>query len=330
MKQTLAAFLFSSLLMTQVGVVSAQVPTAGVIGHWPLDGNANDTSGNGHNGTITGATSTTGLFGGAFNFDGTAGIDVGNLDFSSGQFTVSGWVRTTDPAVTEIWRNWIAKLNYGTGDATFELYMGDGRVAGGANSPQFAVWNTGSTVVNIGFSSSVNLRDGDWHMVTASSTSGSQKLYLDGALVATDSYAGTLPLTTTSVVIGGGNFGPFHHPWVGDIDEVLIYNRALSGAEVSQLLNPTLTPQQATQLLAIRITRLVSDGILSPGQGNSLMTELQAAIQQMNQGNPKAAINQLRAFINEVGALMKSGRLVIGQGQPLIDAANDVISRITL
>jgi hypothetical protein len=42
--------------------VPSYVPTNGLVGWWPFNGNANDESGNGHNGTVTGATLTTGLF----------------------------------------------------------------------------------------------------------------------------------------------------------------------------------------------------------------------------------------------------------------------------
>src|SRR5207247_1117067 len=151
------------VLVTGPGAAFGQVSSAGLIGHWPLDGNTNDISGNGHDGTIIGSPQPTiGAIGGAYNFDGASGIDVGNLDFSSGKYTVSGWVRTREPAVIEVWRNWIAKFDYPAGNATFELFAGDGRALGGYDSPLFIVWSTGNGVVSNPGSPSLYLRDGDW------------------------------------------------------------------------------------------------------------------------------------------------------------------------
>ena len=56
---------------------------------------------------------------------------MGNLSFIAQQYTVNGWIRTTEPAVTECWRMWIGKLNRASGNVTFELLIGDGRFLGG-------------------------------------------------------------------------------------------------------------------------------------------------------------------------------------------------------
>ena len=218
---------------------SAAASGGDLIGHWTFDeGNANDVSGNGNNGVIIGATPTNGVSGGAYHFDGNNRIEVGNLDFATQEYTVNGWIRTTEPAVTECWRMWIGKMNPPSGDATFELLIGDGRrVGGGPNGPGYLVWRTpGIGLVSLPEASDLNLRDGHWHMMTATYRSGSQKLYVDGALVAESQYSGPLPLVSDVVSIGGiDGFGPYHHPWIGDIDEVSIYNRALDSSEVMAL-----------------------------------------------------------------------------------------------
>jgi|GEM_PF-4725256 len=220
----------------------------GLIGHWPLDGNAEDTSGKGHNGAITGATPTTGQCGGAYRFNGSAAIDVGNLDFSSGQYTVSSWIRTDLPAATESWKDWLTKLDIGSGSGPFMLFLGDGRVAnGGGNGPGLVVWSGGSGVVGIN-GTNLNYRDGAWHHVAATYQSGSQKLYADGVLVGTNTYSGSLPSNSKSVVIGGiEGFGPFHHRWVGDIDEVAIYDRALDASEITTIYQAACTPSPKAQ-----------------------------------------------------------------------------------
>ena len=82
----------------------------------------------------------------------------------------------------------------------------------------------------------LNLRDGRWHMVTATYQTGIQRLYVDSVLCGETHYSGELPLVSDVVAIGGiEGVGPYHHPWIGDIDEVSIYNRALEPSEVTAL-----------------------------------------------------------------------------------------------
>ena len=59
--------------------VPSYVPTNGLVGYWPFNGNANDESGNGNNGTVNGATLTSDRFGnanGAYSFNGSSEIDI--------------------------------------------------------------------------------------------------------------------------------------------------------------------------------------------------------------------------------------------------------------
>jgi len=172
-------------------------------------------SGKEHHGKVDGAQYTAkGKTGGAYTFDGNAGIHAGNIDFSSGKYTISGWIRTDRAAVREDWRMWIGKLHPSAG-GPFELFLGDGRIAEGGNGPRATAWNGGNGVVSLN-APSLNFRDGNWHMVTATYEKGSRKLYADGILAASTTSSEPFPSNTTSVVIGGMNFGPYHHPWIGD------------------------------------------------------------------------------------------------------------------
>ena len=67
---TALLFIFTLNVFSQV---PNYVPTNGLVGYWPFNGNANDESGNGNNGTVNGATLTTDRFGNAnsaYSFDG--------------------------------------------------------------------------------------------------------------------------------------------------------------------------------------------------------------------------------------------------------------------
>ena len=93
--------LFASLVLSINSF--SQIPTNGLVGYWPFKGNANDESGNGHDGTVNGPTLTTDRFGNAnsaYYFNGIHKIVTtfqgvgGNHDRS-----ISFWVKTgTSPA----------------------------------------------------------------------------------------------------------------------------------------------------------------------------------------------------------------------------------------
>ena len=87
-------------------------------------------------------------------------------------------------------------------------------------------------------------------------------------------------------------------------------------------------PQERIRCLSDEVQVLVDADVLNKGQGNSLMVKLDGAINLLDQGKLGPATNKLNAFINEVNALVQSGRLTPEQGQPLIDAAQSIIDQI--
>ena len=90
------------------------------------------------------------------------------------------------------------------------------------------------------------------------------------------------------------------------------------------------SPQEATDALMTSVSELVAAGVLSAGNANALGAKLRAAVVQLDAGNMTAAANQLRAFIDQVNALVSSGRLLPEQGQALVNAANRIIRAIRL
>jgi hypothetical protein len=84
-------------------------------------------------------------------------------------------------------------------------------------------------------------------------------------------------------------------------------------------------PQVRIGHLVEDVQALVTAGSLNGGQGNSLITKLESAIQALVRDNPVAAVNKLIAFVNEVSALIRSGVLSSDEGLPLINTARDII-----
>lgn len=77
------------------------------------------------------------------------------------------------------------------------------------------------------------------------------------------------------------------------------------------------------------VRRLVGPpGPLNGGQGDSLISKLQGALDQLAKGNVTPAINKLEAFVNEVEAYIRSGKLTEAQGRSLVLAAQRVIAAL--
>jgi hypothetical protein len=236
---SLSLLLSTGFLHAQISTNNPPVITKGLIGLWHLDGNATDASGNGRNGSVVGATTSVGRFGQGYTFNGSSYIDVGDVDLSSQQFSVNGWIRTDRQAIVGDWRMWFSKMDSNAG-GPIELFIEDGRAELGGDGVSYLAWNGGTGQYDIR-TPTINARDGVWHMVTMTFKPGSQTLYVDGLALATSDSTQPLPLPSSRLRIGGIDFGPYHHPWIGDIDEVSMYNRVLTAAEVAKLAGTTFT-----------------------------------------------------------------------------------------
>ncbi|NBV09794.1 MAG: hypothetical protein EBS09_11940, partial [Flavobacteriia bacterium] len=104
MKKTLLILAVFILGTTAFSQIPTYVPANGLVGWWPFNGNANDESGNGNNGTVNGATLTQDRFGNgnqAYSFDGVDDyFDVGINQMDS--FTVSLWIKNNSFSSTGI------------------------------------------------------------------------------------------------------------------------------------------------------------------------------------------------------------------------------------
>jgi hypothetical protein len=89
-----------------------------------------------------------------------------------------------------------------------------------------------------------------------------------------------------------------------------------------------ITPQAAIQLLMIDVRTLVLEGELAKGPGNGLLNKLRTATASLGRGRTKTGCNQLRAFVNQVHALVRSGRLPTEAGQELVEAGEGVRTQI--
>jgi hypothetical protein len=182
-----------------------------------------DASGYGNNGTISGATrATTTQFGRALKFNGTNNWitvnDSSSLDLTT-KMTLEAWIYPTTSLSG--WRTIIMKER--TGGLAFTL---------NANSSA----NRPNSTVNVGGSdrqltAGWRLPANAWTHLAATYDGSRQKLYVNGALVGSRSQTGAITLSSGALRIGGNSVWPQY--FNGYIDEVRVYNRALSPTEIA-------------------------------------------------------------------------------------------------
>jgi len=201
----------------------------GLVACWHFDENTGttiyDSSGNGNDGTIYGATWATGISGSALSFGGEDGsdyVDLGNptsLDISY-PLTIEAWIkrasfgtRTTDSIISH-------------GDGGYAFFLSKGTESRHPDRVVFATQGGGIG----GNVESVNLiQDYSFHHVAVTYDGISGKIYIDGYL---DNSASMSPTFNNiySLRLGGCiSYGEYFH---GIIDEVCIYNRTLSASEI--------------------------------------------------------------------------------------------------
>lgn len=191
-----------------------------------------DISGNGNNGTLANGPTYNSVNGGTIVFDGTNdNIQLGNVSniFSSqSQITVNSWIKTN---VVGSYRKIITNSTAGGGGANITgMYLSLGPIADGA--VYFGILtNTGA---NYATYKTAYLSTTRYYNVCGTWDGTTIKLYLDGALVASQSHTGTISNTGILRISGYDNN---NETFNGNIPVVNLYNRALSAIEILQNYN---------------------------------------------------------------------------------------------
>jgi len=203
----------------------------GLVAYYPFNGNANDTTGHGHDGTTNGVTLTTDRFGSAnkaYWFDGNSYIqaDDDNFPFGSDMRTIYVWVYMTDYGN----ENYSHIVHYGSGNTgqawgmAVANYIMGGYYQGGLSSHEWAVEQyIGTVPLNT------------WtQLAIVLSNSGVKDYYINGTYLGSITY---IPNTVSSgyMRIGSRITGQPVEFFHGKIDDIRLYNRALSQDEIQAL-----------------------------------------------------------------------------------------------
>jgi hypothetical protein len=195
-------------------------------------GNAVD-SASGLVGTVSGAVRVAGLRGSALSFDGVNDSvtvpDAAALDLTSGM-TLAAWVNM---GARDGWETIILKENVDT--YSYALYAQDGgAVQGGSPEPSGNVSLAGRAETLLG---SAALAGGTWVHLASTYDGTTQRMFINGVEVSNRAVAGSIDVGGGALRIGGNDV------WAGEyfqglIDEVRIYNRALTAGEINTIRNP--------------------------------------------------------------------------------------------
>ncbi|MEM3616535.1 MAG: LamG domain-containing protein [Candidatus Bathyarchaeia archaeon] len=199
----------------------------GLVGYWSFDEGtgttAYDSSGNNNHGTIYGATWTNGKIGNALQFDGIDDYvfieNSPSLQVSQ-SITITAWTKVEETTGDHqiILAKWYPSPSY-----VLEMQP-DGQ------TPQLAIVNSAGTVIYA--ISNIAIPIGEWAHITGTYDGLNVKIYVNGILTGTSELCGPINIGDQPVLIGAHAVEWDRNWFNGIIDEVKIYNRALSAEEV--------------------------------------------------------------------------------------------------
>ncbi len=223
---------FSSSVSAQI---PSYIPKDSLVGWWPFNGNANDESGKGNNGKVTGAKLTTDRNGNSnqcYSFDGVNDyVDCGSSKSlnPTGNFTVSLWINannfTNDHGLIS---------NFNNGGGIDLITSADNSIP-----PLDKIrWMDQG-----GFLFTTSLTEQKWYHLIAifDATNKEKSIYLDGKLFAKGkSNISTIKSSDINMFIGSHLAAIVNYwSWDGKIDDVCMWNRALDSNEVKSIYSGT-------------------------------------------------------------------------------------------
>ncbi len=254
---TIADFQVYSSALTQgqisaiynLGIDGAPFQIPNLIGWWPLNGDANDYSGNNNNGIIygnlnnapiglqqgTGSQSLAGTFNGV-NSQIALGTDSNVMPNTN--ITVTGWVKTSASQATQpiVYQG---SPGAGLGTLGYILYLDN-------NAGQFTVMPSGGSACTVTPSaSSTLLNNNQWHFLVGTYNGFAVTLYVDGAQAYAQSCASSstpinYPVGSVGVIGAVGTTSSSAH-FSGQLSDIEVYNGLITSSQIQQLYQEGIT-----------------------------------------------------------------------------------------
>ena len=207
---------------------SGSVIPPGLVAYYPFSGNANDGSGYNNHGTVNGATLTDDRFGNsnsAYDFDGGDFItvtDASSINLQGSPVTFSAWVKTSNLIGLILY-----KYSYSEPHPGYGFSVGGQGKDGKINywSSSYGYWVKSDSTVN----------DDAWHQLVVTVSNTTASFYLDGEL--NSSKTSSMPGNSTGIdlLIGAQHTIVHENNLDGVLDDIRIYNRALTSTEIDSL-----------------------------------------------------------------------------------------------
>lgn len=204
-------------------------PCKGLVGEWLFSGDAKDGSGDSNDGTLSasGVSACEDRFGNAssaYYFDGSGSItipDASSLDFGTGDFSISLWMKSTDTSKWEA--GLIQKFNIDN-NVGYSLVINPAGFAG--------VFDAGLCGHDVQSDFSTNYCDDTWHNIVFVRNGGSVLLYIDGSECGSASVLSSYNADSTQpLLLGYFNYSNFK----GALDDIRMYNVALNANQIDTL-----------------------------------------------------------------------------------------------
>ena len=242
------------------------VPTNGLVGYWPFNGNAIDESVNANDGTVNGATLTSdrnGAVDNAYSFDGNNDyVHINNNFFDNGwpNFTLSCWyfldqisnpnnANSSHILFNTAPHNGLACGLNCFGSNKYSLWLGNGSPA--------TSWN-----VLFNNESIQNIQTNSWHNFVLVKYTNQYNLYIDGVLDISWIAATTISSYPYQMYFGSTDPSVSNEVIIGKLDDIGIWNRSLSDCEIQDLY----TSQLGSANTSSTITQTVLDSLTLNGQ----------------------------------------------------------------
>ena len=269
--------------------VPSYVPTNGLVGWWPFTGNANDESANGNNGIVTGASLTFDRFGNsisAYHLDGLGdNIFVNNSFFDNGwtSWTISMWYlldQIQNPNNgnsshilfnTDTHNGLAMALNWGSSNK-YSIFLGNGTPSSSWNS----LFNN---------SSAQNISLNSWVNIVLQKTSNSYSLFINGVLDTTWISPTSISSYLYKMYFGACVPSVSNEVIIGSIDDIGIWNRALTQQEITDLYNGcqlSVNTQPTNQTININNNAQFVVGSSNPSATYQWQTDLGVGFQNLN------------------------------------------------
>jgi|GEM_PF-2381064 len=214
---------------------AAVLPVSGLVSQWSAENSALDSNGSNHGALINGATYATGKSGQAFSLNGTNSYvevpDSPSLTIS-GNFSLNLWVKYNS-------------VRSGTGGNLPNVFIGHDQ--GGGSVPKWVFFSAvDGLYLHLNGSRSVWIgpvafapQTGTWYNISVTKSETLYSFYVNGGLAGTVTDSNTYPDVSGPLTIGKAEELGFFD---GLLDEIALYNRALSAVEVQDIYTQTSTP----------------------------------------------------------------------------------------